>query len=74
MDYIPIGQVGTIIAGDYSGWEIIVDETPEGGKSYTISWWSPGKTEGYDRWVESYERLQLFFTDEDFQVEWTKES
>lgn len=78
---IKIKQKGIILSADefmkpQIGWYIYIEpSSEEENTSYYIYYENPENLEeGYDAWVENYEKLEEFFEVDELKVKWLEEN
>ena len=68
---IKIGEIGKIVAGDEQGCYVkVLDDTISTGGFLILTATAPDMQDGFDDWVESREKLQRFFEESEWIIEW----
>lgn len=63
-----INQEGVVVAGEYSGWKIFVEDDRDGDTGGYYIYLKKGDAEGFDYWFEHEAELHAQLVD--FEVEW----
>ena len=63
-----IARKGIVVAGEYSGWEIVVADDRDGDTGGYYLYLKRGDVEGFDYWFEHEAGLQAQLVD--FEVKW----
>lgn len=70
---IKIGEIGKIVAGDEQGCYVkVLDDTISTGGFLILTAKAPDMKGCFDDWVESREKLQRFFEESEWIIEWSQ--
>ena len=68
---ILIGTVGKILSGDSAGWYVkVLDDSHDSSGFLILTSIESDFSTGFDNWVENKEKLECFFAESGWQIEW----
>ena len=56
--------------GEFKNWHIFIEDLDHSEGAYLILLTSPDSSKGYDDWVENFHRLESYFQEANWKIQW----